>query len=221
MKRFDGHMLGALLCGAVSTVASRAHASPPPPPAAVDVTVHEDAATKRTFVLSWNPLPAFTIGKYSADLVFLPDVHHALVINAFYSSTSTAPIYLFDDSSVSTGSASAQLPEQTFRGVGGEIGYRYYQGMSGPRGLFYGASLILARMNATAQDGSSKAFFDLGVAGDVGYQVILRDRLSIGVGVGLQYLLTSARIPDQQFPSKIYANDRLLPRVLASIGWAL
>ena len=101
-----------------------------------------------------------------------------------------------------------------------EIGYRYYFGQGGPRGLFLGPSLILGAFDAKAQNGTSTSYADFGLAADIGYQVLVADRVSLSLGAGLQYTATSKSIPDQQFPAEIYANDGLRPRVLASLGWA-
>ena len=137
------------------------------------------------------------------------------MLSPFYVSTTTNAIYIFDDQGNST-----QLPRQTFSGFGGEIGYRYYTGRGGPRGFFAGPSIILAAMTAKAQDGSKTSYLDYGLALDVGYEMLVADRVAISLGAGAQYTAPSISIPGQQFPADIYANNKLLPRALASIGWA-
>jgi hypothetical protein len=185
------------------------------PEAAVDVVVRDPPPPRRVVCIEWNPLPLFTIGKASADVVVVPVEHHALVLSPFYSWTKTVPIYVIDDAGNAT-----QLPEQKFAGFGGEVGYRYYAGDGGPRGFFVGPSLILASFEATADDGTKTSFLDFGLAADAGYQMLVADRVALGLGGGVQYLWTTKSIPDQQFPSRIYANRGLAPRVLASLGWA-
>ncbi len=207
MNRF---WMGALVATLLS---SRAAVAEPPPP--VDVVIHDAPHSRRILAIEWNPLPLFTIGKLSANVVFVPVDHHALVLSPFYAWTSTAPIYIFDDAGTPT-----QLPEQKFKGFGGEIGYRYYFGEGGPRGFFVGPSLILASFTATAADASKTHFFDVGVAADAGYEVLIADNVALSLGGGLQYVATTKSIPDQQFPARIYANSGLRPRVLASVGWA-
>ncbi len=168
----------------------------------------------RWLALEWNPL-ALIIGKVSVNAVIVPVDHHALVLSPFFATTTTNPIDVYDPSGNAT-----QLPAQKFWGVGGEIGYRYYTGLGGPRGLFAGPSLILGAMTAEAQNGTSTSYMDLGLAADVGYQMLVVDDLSLTLGAGAQYSFPSRSIPGQQFPADVYANARVFPRALASIGWA-
>ncbi|MCL2725997.1 MAG: hypothetical protein FWD69_16350 [Polyangiaceae bacterium] len=183
---------------------------------AVDVVVRDDVPPPRRILsIEWNPLPLFAIGKLSANVVIAPIDHHALVLSPFYTSTKTEPVYIFDDAGNST-----QLPKQTFKGFGTEIGYRYYTGKGGPRGLFVGPSLIVGSLTATAQDGAKTHFVDMGLAADIGYQMLVTDRVAVSLGGGAEYLWPSKTIPRQQFPSRIYANRGVMPRVLASLGWA-
>lgn len=169
--------------------------------------------------IEWNPL-ALLVNRISLSAIIVPVDHHALVLNPFYASTTTYSIALFDDESLQTGQPSAKLPAQTFQGFGGEIGYRYYTGEGGPRGLFVGPSLILAGMTANAQNGSQTSYFDFGIAADIGYELLVVDSVALAVGAGLQYSAPSKSLPNQQFPADVYANSRVLPRALASIGWA-
>ena len=76
MNRF---WMGALVATLLS---SRAAVAEPPPP--VDVVIHDAPHSRRILAIEWNPLPLFTIGKLSANVVFVPVDHHALVISPFY-----------------------------------------------------------------------------------------------------------------------------------------
>jgi hypothetical protein len=187
-------------------------------PSAVDVTITEDTPRRRVLI-EWNPLPAFTIGKASANIVFAPVDHHALIFSPFYASASTAPIAVFNDPN-NPGTPTAVLPTQTFQGGGAELGYRYYFGLAGPRGFFVGGSFLAAYFAAIAADGTTTPYWNLGLAIDGGYQILLGDRLSLSLGAGVQGVVRDKAIPNQQFPASIYANGGLLPRVLGSIGWA-
>lgn len=219
VSRYRGFLVGAAALSALS-VARQAHAeTQPAADVAVDVAIASAPPPRRTIALEWNPLPLVTIGKLSANVVFVPTAHHALVISPFYASVSTAPIYVFDETSIATGNASAQLPRQKFQGFGAELGYRYYFGEEGPRGLYVGPSLVLASFTATASDGSQTPFFDVGLAADVGYEVLLLDSVALSLGGGLQYVTPTKSIPDQQYPAQLYANRLLRPRVLLSLGW--
>ena len=208
MKRF----LVALLVPSVALAAiPAAHAELPPP---VDVHVAEAPPPRRWVSIEWNPL-SLIVGKASANVVLVPLSHHALVLSPFYASTTTNPIWVYDDQGTP-----AQLPQQTFSGFGGEIGYRYYAGHRGPRGFFAGPSLIVASMTATAQNGDKTSYLDYGLALDIGYELLVGDAVAVSLGLGAQYTTTDKSIPPQQFPADVYANSRVFPRALFSIGWA-
>jgi hypothetical protein len=209
---------------AVGTTVARAAVAEPPPP--VDVVLHDAPPPRRIVAIEWNPL-ALIIGKWvSVDVVIAPINHHSIVLSPFYASTTTAPICVVTDSGSTTsncgimGPPSAMLPQQTFEGFGGEIGYRYYWGHAGPRGAFVGPSLVLASMTAKAQDGSHTSFWDYGFAADAGYEALVADRVALTLGGGVQYTLASKSIPNQQLPAAIYANSGVRPRLLASLGVA-
>jgi len=212
-RRAAGPLAVALVTLAVPARATEASASASAPP--VDVVVRDAPPPRRVVAVAWNPLPLATIGKLSADVVIAPLAHHALVLSPFWARTTTAPIYAFDDA----GNA-RQLPEQTFTGFGGELGYRYYKNEGGLRGCFAGPSLVGGSFTAKASDGKSTSYAQYGVALDVGYQALVADRVVLGLGLGLQYLATSKSLPDQQFPASVYAGTGLRPRFLLFGGWA-
>src|SRR4029077_7057797 len=146
-------------------------------------------------------------------------------LSPFYATTTTSPICVATGSGLPAGNCSinapsAQLPQQTFEGFGGEIGYRYYLGLGGPRGFFARPSLILASMKAKAQDTSELSFWDYGLAVDIGYEALIGDRGALPLGGGAQYVTTSHSIPDQQLPAAVYANSAVRPRALVSLGYA-
>jgi hypothetical protein len=227
MKRlFFGAIVAACAFGAAATT----HAEPLP---AVDVSIKDPQPHRRVVSIEWNPVAAIAIARWSANLVIVPIEHHALVLNPYYASVKTQPIYTYQDCTGSTDPACAgqgfgfgqgpatQLPAQKFQGFGGEIGYRHYSGRGGPRGFFFGPSFLIGAFNATPQVGSKTSFLDFGVAVDVGYQVLVGDDFSIALGAGLQYTNTSKKLPDQQYPAEVYANAGIRPRFLFSLGWAL
>jgi hypothetical protein len=183
-------------------------------PHAVDVVIHDEPPPRRILTIEYNPL-LLILGKFSATIVVAPIDHHALVLNPFYFSTETAPIFVFDAAGNAT-----QLPKQKFEGFGGELGYRYYFGERGPRGLFLGPSGILSAVKATAQNGSQTHFRTYGGAVDIGYQMLVADRVSLTLGAGVQYTKTSQSIPNQQFPSNFNVNGGVRPRLLVSLGFA-
>jgi hypothetical protein len=182
----------------------------------VDVALPAPAPPRRFLSLEFNPLAAATVDRWGANIIFAPFEHHALILNPFHAYARTYNINLFDDN----GNA-LQLPAQTFQGWGAELGYRYYTGRGGLRGLFLGPSLIADWMTARAQNGSQTSYVYYGIAADVGYQVLINDRVSLALGAGLQYAQPNKDIPKQGLTAKYYANATVLPRLLVSIGWAL
>jgi len=194
-----------------STMSGNAFAEPPPP---VDVVIHDEPPPRRILTIEWNPF-TLLIGKLSANIVIAPIDHHTLVLSPAYFSTETSDIYVYNDAGVGT-----QLPKQKFQGFAGELGYRYYFGEGGPRGFFLGPSAILMDVKATAQNGTQTHFLNYGAAADLGYQVLVADRVSLSLGAGVQYTKVNKSIPDQQFPAKLYANGGVRPRLLFSLGWA-
>lgn len=186
------------------------------PAGTVDVALHESPPTRRILALELNPLSGLALHRWGANIILAPFEHHALILNPFHASARTYPINLFDDAG-----DPLQLPVQTFSGWGAELGYRYYSGRGGLRGLFLGPSLIADWMTAHAQNGSQTSYVYYGVAADVGYQVLINDRVSLSLGAGLQYARPDKDIPKQGLMAKYYANATVLPRWLVSIGWAL
>jgi hypothetical protein len=189
------------------------------------VVLHEAPEPHRTLVIEWNPLSLF-IDRLSLDAVIVPGDHHGLVVSPFYTWASTVPYATGIDGNgnalvdANGNPYTLNVLSQTFKGFGGELGYRYYTDKGGPRGFFAGPSLLLAAITATAGNGNQTSFGDIGVAVDVGYSALVANTISLSVGGGAQYTLTTKSIPDQQLPASIYANSRLYPRLLLSMGYA-
>jgi hypothetical protein len=183
---------------------------------AVDVKLSQNPPPRRVLSLEWNPLPLLATSRASFNVAFAPAEHHALTLSPFYSWAGTEPISLLDAS----GTPTQRLPRQSFNGLGAELGYRYFTGAGGLRGFFVGPSLIAAHFVATAENGAQTPFWDLGVALDAGWQLLVADRLVVSLGGGVQVLVQDRSIPPQSFPARLYANGGVLPRLLLSIGWA-
>jgi hypothetical protein len=207
---------GLLAAGATSTAVRLSAAASP---VAVDVVLHDAPEPHKTLTVEWNPLSLF-IDRFSVDVVVVPGDHHGLVLSPFYTWASTAAYATNIDGEGNALPYTLNVLAQTFKGFGGELGYRYYFDQGGPRGLFVGPSLLAAALTATAGYGSQTSFADLGIAADAGYEALVADCIAISVGAGLQYTFTTKSIPDQQLPASIYANDRLYPRLLLSMGYA-
>lgn len=181
-----------------------------------DVTVRDAAAPRRLVAIEWNPLALVALHQWSANLLVVPIDHHAIIVSPHYVSTTTEPIYVYDDAGNPT-----RLPKQSFKGFGGELGYRYYFGSGGPRGVFVGPSMILTPIVATAENGEKTHFLNYGLAVDAGFEALVADRCALSLGAGIQYSKASKDIPPQQFPADVVANNGFRPRLLLSIGWAL
>jgi len=181
-----------------------------------DVKIVDARPERRWVSIEVNPLPMITIGRFGGNVVVAPLDHHAIVLSPFYASITTDPIFVYDDQGNGT-----QQPKQTFGGFGGELGYRYYTGLAGPRGFFLGPSFILGFFTMSPTSAGDVHYVNIGGALDVGYQALVADRVSLSFGGGLQFLGQDKSIPSQSFPANIYANTGVLPRLLLSIGVAL
>jgi hypothetical protein len=162
-----------------------------------------DDGDRRWLTLAYNP---FTLqaSRYGANVEVLLASHHVLAGTLYYANTLTN-----EDSF-----------KNRFRGVGGELGYRYYTGTDGPRGLFFGPSLLLAALEAVPARSASTSFENYGVALDLGYQAIVADRWVVGLGGGLQYSRPTTTFPQQELPASVYANPGVRPRLLLALGVA-
>ena len=165
----------------------------------------------KSVALQGNPL-GLVIGRYSADLEYLPVPHHALHLT---------PVGYF------------ALPgiADELTGFGAEMGYRYYSGLYGPHGFFLGASFLalsLQYLHAAvpgvpfdAPDDTT--FVQLGGAIDAGYQLVFLGNFAVGAGVGVQYTADTTE-PHFEFPNHpwhdLLYGWGLRPRVLLSIGAA-
>jgi hypothetical protein len=185
--------------------------APQSQPATKDVSSGSDAEVapfskpaRRYFTIELAPLD-FEIRHYGGQIEVIPVEHHAIQAELYYFNWVTG-----DDSD-----------NNTFRGVGGELGYRYYFGDAGPRGLFIGPSFLMGVFEGIPKVGATVNFENFGGAVDVGYQAVLLDRLVLGAGLGLQYTAPTASIPHQEIPASIIANAGLRPRFILALGIAL
>jgi hypothetical protein len=165
----------------------------------------------KSVAVQGNPL-GLVIGRYSADLEYLPEPHHALHLTPF-------GVY-----------ALPGVADQ-LTGFGGEVGYRWYSGTHGPHGVFFGASFIAAELEyqhtssaPPPLDASNDTqFVELGGAIDGGYQVIVLGNLAVGAGVGAQYIVDTIE-PRFEFASHprhdLLYGWGLRPRALLSVGAA-
>ena len=172
-------------------------------PDGVDTPPPEPEPVARHLAVYVNPL-SLLVDRYGGSLEVMLASHHAVEAGAYY-------VYC------ATNSDSGN----TFEGVGGELGYRFYLGRNGPRGLYLGPSFLLAALTAIPKAGPSVGYLDLGGALDLGYQALVADRVLVAIGAGAQYTAATKSFPVQQVPASVYANDGLRPRVSLAIGVAV
>lgn len=171
----------------------------------------------RNFAIEVTPL-SLIIEHFGAGLELMPVEHHALLLSGYYFSTTTAKNLTTAPNPISdTGPV---LVNNKFQGFGGELGYRYYYGHNGPRGLFVGPSLLLGKFDALPSAGATTHFYDIGGAADVGYQAILGDAWVFGFSAGAQYTWVSQSFPMQEAPAAYHANSGIHPRMQIAVGYA-
>jgi len=168
-----------------------------------DAPLFEPAGQQRRFTFTYNPLTLFLVRAEASVEVLLAD-HHVLQLTGFYGSTTT----------------NSDSDNNVFRGGGGELGYRWYSGTGGPRGLYIAPSFLAAGYVAIPQRGASVPFANFGGAIDVGYQAIFSDRWVLGLGGGLQYTVPTVTFPAQELPASVYAIRGLRPRLVLALGVA-
>jgi hypothetical protein len=198
------------MCLFIGSVPRSAAAQSFPSAGSVDVAVEEGPPSRRGVALEFNPL-ALLIQRISGTIELAPADHHALELSAYYFYPATAAF---------TNPGGQEVPSQRFAGFGGELGYRYYWKGGGLRGPFIGPSVIAAWGKATAGNGTETSFGDFGFAADVGYQALVAERCVVGLGAGVQYVVATRSIPDQQMPANVYANSGVQPRLLFALGYA-
>jgi hypothetical protein len=192
-----------------------ARAEPPPP---VDVVVKQEPPPARLVTLQWNPVD-LVYERLSANLQIVPVDHHALMLTPFYFDSQTAA-FTQSGTDAAGNPVNVAVPSQKFEGFGGEIGYRYFSGLAGPRGFFIGPSFVIADVQATAGNGVQTSIMDYGIAVDAGYEMLVAEHWAVSLGLGAEYVFTSKSLPNQQWPANIYANNGFHPRPLFALGYA-
>jgi hypothetical protein len=189
-----------------------------------DAPLFEPTGQERRATLTWNPLTLFLVRAELSLEILLTD-HHALQLTGFYGATRTNEVYPASDPMMLHEGALTTL----FQAGGGELGYRWYSGWAGPRGIYVAPSFLLSYDTATPYRGANTTaevkgvaipYWNLGGALDVGYQAILADRWVAGFGAGLQYTVPTHTFPPQELPASVYAIRGLRPRLLLALGVA-
>ncbi len=171
----------------------------------------DEGASFKSVGLQGNPL-GLVMGRYSADLEYLPAPHHALHLT---------PVGYF------------ALPGVADELIGGgaEVGYRWYSGEHGPHGFFVGGSVVALSLEYihAAQPGvpldasDDTKFAQIGGAVDAGFQVIILGNFAAGVGAGVEYTVDTTT-PNFEFQTHpwhdLLYGPGLRPRALLSVGAA-
>ncbi len=207
-------MLGWAMANASASASTQGSAEPPPPPAWAQPTGSVDPLTQESplpekssefhsLVIEYNPLTILT-ERIAATLLFMPLEHHALLLSPYYVLAVT----------------NNPRPPNYVNGFGAELGYQYFTGVLGPRGFYYGPSLLFFAGKLKADStGASVDFQSFGAAFDVGYQAIF-GHLLIGLGAGAQFTFSTKSLGNQELPVSIYTNTFLRPRAFVDIGYA-
>jgi hypothetical protein len=160
------------------------------------------------FALGVNPLGLIVGGRYSIQAEWAPVTHHVVLVSPHFIHTS-----------VDIATSPSTMDSQTFTGVGGEVGYRYYTGHRGMNGVFIGPSIIVGAYNASLL-GGDQAFTDIGGAVDVGFKGLVADHLALGGGVGIEYLHVSHDFGDLPTAPAAIAASGVKPRLIFEAGYA-
>lgn len=199
---------GALRCCIALPALGLALAAAPRTARAEDI---DEGIPFRSVVLQ-GALDGVAIGRYGAELEYLPAPHHALRV---------APAYFY------------ALPgtDDQLTGFGAEVGYRFYGGRHGPHGLFLGASFLVGEYeyihgnpNDTPLDKAvDTQFVSLGGALDVGYALVVLGNFAVAVGGGAQ-LTADTLTPQFEFQNhpwhSLLYGPGLRPRALLEVGAA-
>jgi hypothetical protein len=172
----------------------------------------DEGVSFKSVAVQGNPL-GLVIGRYSADLEYLPAPHHAFHLT---------PVGYFALPGVA----------DELTGFGAEVGYRWYSGQYGPHGFFVGASFVAmslrylhaAQQGVTLDPPQDTSYVQLGGALDVGYQIVFLGNFAAGAGVGVQYTTDSTQAPTFETPNHslndLLYGPGLRPRIVLSLGAA-
>jgi hypothetical protein len=193
--RKTGEAVGRTTTTAAEVVADASRFADPPGPYA-------------PFAIEVNPLGLIVGGRWSATAEWAPVTHHVILASPHFIHTS-------QDVAINPDVRESQ----TFTGVGGELGYRYYTGHRGMNGVFIGPSLIGGVYNASLP-GGDQAFTNYGIAADVGLKGLVADHLALGGGIGLEYLHVSHEFGDVPTGAAAIASTGFKPRLIFEAGYA-
>jgi hypothetical protein len=213
-------VVASMLSSAVALAQSSPPASETPAPTAAPAKI-EPVATQsapaaqvakgpefKRFHVSLNPLGIAILGRYGANLEFLPAPHHAIQLYPYFGLSSAG-----DEA---TG-------KSTYTNFGGELAYRFYSNRSGAEGFFvgpfvaYNNSSISTKKTGVADASGTLSYFGAGI--DIGGQAMIGPGITLGAGFGLQYLKASTS-GTAGATSATLKFEGIIPRFLSTIGFA-
>ncbi len=161
----------------------------------------------RPLAMTLNPI-TLVLGRFGANVEYLPAPHHGIMLNPYYSSYS-----------IEFGGG-----ETTYQLMGAELGYHFYTGERGANGFFAGPSFVFMYSSLSSscnQPGCSAdedaSISTYGVAMDVGGQAVLANGFTIGGGGGIMYLRSSGEAEG----STGIRFAGTVPRLLFTIGYSI
>lgn len=174
-----------------------------------------DEDVPKPLAITVNPA-ALLIGRYGGNAELVLARHHAIVGSAYAQAFSLTFIRNMLPPEVRDHLKDAPVA------AGGELGYRFYTGSRGADGLFVGPSFLVTPLVYPVL--TSGQMIDLvpyhvpGVALDVGAQAVTSVGLTIGGGLGVEYL--AYEVPNDPHRLPVSLDPHWLPRVLLSAGWS-
>jgi hypothetical protein len=169
----------------------------------------------RPLAITGNPL-SLLIGRFGGNVEIVAAAHHAIVGSAY---AQVFPVGIVRGMMPPEVRDRVRDPPVT---VGGELGYRLYSGSRGTEGLFVGPSLVvtpLAYPRLTPDMNVDLVTFHApGVALDAGVQHVTGIGLTLGGGIGVEYLAYTLPNDPRRLPVPVDAH--WLPRVLMAAGWS-
>lgn len=209
----------ALSAAAMSAVLS-VHAASAAEPAVVQTTQTTTTTTAadaplpyikepelKNLAITLNPFTLALLGRYGANIEYLPSAHHALHLN---------PYGMF-----TTGESDSGV-KLTYSNYGAEVGYRYYTASDRPAGFFIGPTAQYMHVGVSSETGGTKddiSYSAYGLGVDLGGKYVADNGFTIGGGLGLAYLKSSVDSSANSGGS-LLKFDGVLPRFLFDIGYA-
>lgn len=174
---------------------------------------------ERSVAVTVNPL-ALLIGRYGGNAEITLADHHILALSGYlqtFSLPTLQPLLPQDVRDRLNGNPSR---------LGGEIGYRLYSGSGGTEGLFVGPSFVLTPLvyprftgaNVQTAGVELQPFYAPGAALDVGAQTVTAMGLTLGGGIGMEYLAYDLPNDPRRIPLNL--TPHWVPRLLFAAGWS-